>query len=772
MEYKAEQEGNDRNRKDQGIMEKKGKNIDRFFLSCIILCTVIAFLSFFPFIHQGNGAFTLRDDFNTQQLTFNNYMNGFLKHFFPGEWSWSLDVGCSFIQGFGFYGLGSPFSWLSFLFPREAFPYVAGWLFMLKYLAAGIFAYIYFRTMTGKSGWPEVFGAVVYAFSGFQAANLLFHFHDVVALFPLMLTGMERMEKGKGSLLFSFSVFINCLVNYYFFTSEVIFLILYFLFRFCRQEHLFNRFIRCFLAGTLGVGMACVLFVPSIIYILENPRAMNHLSVSEHLLPDLKQILYILKGMLMPGDTMHDQAALFSARWSSTACWLPLCGCSLPIAYVMKKRDWLSILLILLTTISFSPFLSSVFIFFTQNYQRWWYMLTLLYALAAVKVLHDLEEFPIKRMACLNLALLVVFYATIRHMDSQGEPDNQVVFHPFRFKMFFVVAVAGLMVLLIAGCIYQISLKTACFILLAGVSVSACATTLFTIYSYKQDEESTQEVMRFFETAEQIEDFDPQYRYEFEYWSNFYTMGGDAAGVGSFSSTMGNCRFEFHDLFEYENVVRSLNKMMYTGLSELFGAKYVLKTNPKADETIVKKISTEKGDSYIVEKPACPIGFKVDQYILKDDLLHIRKKKRGIALLHASVINETDEELIRDAADRITKEDIDFKKDISILVNETENRKVKEFERDSFGFRCTTDYSEDSLVYFSVPNDPGWEAEIDDVKTSLINSGGMILIKVPAGKHRISFKYHTPGLFAGTVISAVSFLLFAVLAVCGRRSRR
>lgn len=86
----------------------------------------------------------------------------------------------------------------------------------------------------------------------------------------------------------------------------------------------------------------------------------------------------------------------------------------------------------------------------------------------------------------------------------------------------------------------------------------------------------------------------------------------------------------------------------------------------------------------------------------------------------------------------------------------------------SFGFLFFTR----KRMTVNIPNDPGREVEIDGVKTSLINSGGLILMKVPAGDHRNSFKYHTPGLLAGTVISVVSVLLFAVLGVYGRRSRR
>jgi uncharacterized membrane protein YfhO len=216
------------------MSEQNDKHIHaRYRALCVLLCLVTALVIFVPFIVKGGGAFTLRDDFNTQELTFTNQVNGFLKTQLPGEWCWSLDLGASFVNGFGFYVLGSPFAWLTFPFPRQLFPYLIGWVYVLKYVVAGLTAYEYLCIVTQKSGWPQITGALIYAFSGFSAAALEFyHFHDVVALFPLLLIGIEKIRKKESFLFFAFAVFVNCLLNYYFFIGEVIFIVLYFIFRF------------------------------------------------------------------------------------------------------------------------------------------------------------------------------------------------------------------------------------------------------------------------------------------------------------------------------------------------------------------------------------------------------------------------------------------------------------------------------------------------------------------------------------------------------------
>ena len=162
-------------------------------LQCALLCMLCAFVSFSPFLFRDGGFFHVWSDFNSQQLPFGMALHHSLESLDPGGWTWSYGLGMSTIQAFSFYALGSPFYWISLLFPANGYPYLAGWIYILKYTVAGVTAYYYIRRFTkGENG--AVAGALMYAFSAFQATNLMyFHFHDVVALFPLMLTGLEKI---------------------------------------------------------------------------------------------------------------------------------------------------------------------------------------------------------------------------------------------------------------------------------------------------------------------------------------------------------------------------------------------------------------------------------------------------------------------------------------------------------------------------------------------------------------------------------------------------
>ena len=297
------------------IKEKHDKNL----LVCILCSLVMAAAIFGYFIYKGKGAFTVVSDFNGQQLTFAAAARHALSANPLGQWVWNLDLGASLINGFGFYNLGSPFFWISILFSKISFPYLAGFLYILKYVVASVTAYFYIKLFVKDSKYA-VIGGLLYAFSGFQTTNLMFfHFHDVVAFFPLMLLGLELVIKDKKyTPFFVFAVFLNCIVNYFFFIQEVIFLILYFVIREwdkIRNKFFWKKSVRFTCGGILGVGMAAVLFLPSIIYISGNPRSESSFYL-QNLVYDTRNLLFIIKGIIFPGDVMRSQSILLDSNFN------------------------------------------------------------------------------------------------------------------------------------------------------------------------------------------------------------------------------------------------------------------------------------------------------------------------------------------------------------------------------------------------------------------------------------------------------------------------
>lgn len=304
----------------------KKRLTNNYYLCAFMASLCCGILAFIYFILKGEGIFTLSNDFNAQEISFNMLANNAIK---SGEvlWNWNIDIGSSFVETFSFYNLGSPFFWISLVFPAKAFPFLIGWIYILKYAIAGVTSYAYIQRFV-KDKRFAVLGSMLYAFSGFQSCNLVFyHFHDVVALFPMLLLGVEVMVEDDKKGVFALAVFINALLNYFFFVGEVIFVIIYFVIRFLLTDvKQVKKIVNAIIEGILGVGMAAVLFVPSIMSILNNPRTSQHLWGANALAFGTRDYLQILKALFFPAEIMSSQSTVFQENWYSVAAYLPMVG--------------------------------------------------------------------------------------------------------------------------------------------------------------------------------------------------------------------------------------------------------------------------------------------------------------------------------------------------------------------------------------------------------------------------------------------------------------
>ena len=101
----------------------------------------------------------------------------------------------------------------------------------VKYGIASLTAYAYIRRFV-RSPHAAMIGGLLYAFSGFQLFNIFFnHFQDVTAFFPLLLIAMEELVNQNRRGVFALSVALLAAINYFFFTGQVVFLVLYFIVR-------------------------------------------------------------------------------------------------------------------------------------------------------------------------------------------------------------------------------------------------------------------------------------------------------------------------------------------------------------------------------------------------------------------------------------------------------------------------------------------------------------------------------------------------------------
>ena len=378
----------------ESVIRRKKQRTTHPALTAFLLNLALGILAFSWTMIRQKGLFSVAGDFNVQQIPFAMYANDAVK---SGQviWDWSLDLGSNFIGGMTFYILGNLSFWLSLLFPADAFMYVVGWIYILKYAVAGTTSFIWIRRYV-RDDRHALIASVMYAFSGFMSENLLFyHFHDVVALFPLLLITFDDLMEKKRRGPFIFAVCLNAVVNYFFFFGDVFFLIAYFILRYVMEDgrQVWKRLPGILLEGTLGVLLGMVLLLPSVFFTMQNPRVKFDYMGNNALVFTAERYLYILKALVFPGEVMSDQSAVIEHNFSSCAAYIPMAGMVLVIAFLIHhKKHWIRRMLIWCLVMAVVPILNAAFSLFAGLYHRWFYMPVLLFALCGACILDDLEN--------------------------------------------------------------------------------------------------------------------------------------------------------------------------------------------------------------------------------------------------------------------------------------------------------------------------------------------------------------------------------------------
>ena len=251
-------------------------------------------LAILPILIKRGLPFFYYGDYNVQQVPFYILAHRAVRsgQFF---WNWNVDLGGSMAGSFSFYLWGSPFFWVTTLFPESAIPFLLPVLMAAKYGLAATFAYIYIKRYVNKYTYAMI-GGYLYAFSGFNACNIVFnHFTEAVAFFPLFLLTFEKLMEadkehepwqikltGKPFILFSLMTALMAIINYYFFFGQVLFIVLYFFVRYAGERGIVQgliRFGRALLSGILGILLAGFFVIPAYMGLQGNSRLDNFIQL-------------------------------------------------------------------------------------------------------------------------------------------------------------------------------------------------------------------------------------------------------------------------------------------------------------------------------------------------------------------------------------------------------------------------------------------------------------------------------------------------------------
>ena len=416
-------------------------------------------LFFLPFLIWDKGYFVYYGDFNVQQIPFYWMCHDSIR---SGNvlWNWYTDMGANFVGSYAFYLLGSPYFWLTMLFPSGAVPYLMAPLLMLKFATASVTGYAYIRRFVREPNYA-VIGALLYAFSGYSIYNVFFnHFHEVIAFFPLLLVGMEEFMINGRRGVFAVAVGLCAVVNYYFFFGEVVFCVLYFIIRAVydrknpRGFHVtWSRFLLLALEAVLGLLLSAVMLVPGLLAILGNPRTSQFLFGWNGIFyGNVQRYGLIISSFFFPPD-IPAYPNFFpdsNAKWSSVSAFLPLFSMTGVLAFFKgRRRHWAKALFGLCCVMALIPFLNSSFSAFNSSYYaRWFYMPVLILAAMTVNALEDPAvelDRPAKRIGWLMIATLAFALVPVQDTSTK-EWTLGVLQNPGQYAAVLGFGLAGLLV--------------------------------------------------------------------------------------------------------------------------------------------------------------------------------------------------------------------------------------------------------------------------------------------------------------------------------------
>jgi uncharacterized membrane protein YfhO len=238
------------------------------FLICVLICI-------------GNGVYPFGDNCILHIDMYHQYcpfFTEFREKLTEGgslQYSWNLGLGSDFVSLYAYY-LASPLNFLIVLCPKRFVIEFMTLLVLVKIGLCGLSFFLFLKyryRLVGKDGklhcnqvLPALVCSTAYALSGFVAAySWDIMWMDCIALFPLIILGLERLVKEQKPGLYFVTLAVSIFANYYISIMICIFLVFYFGYLFLGQkQHALAAVLRFGWYSMLAGAASAVLLLPEI----------------------------------------------------------------------------------------------------------------------------------------------------------------------------------------------------------------------------------------------------------------------------------------------------------------------------------------------------------------------------------------------------------------------------------------------------------------------------------------------------------------------------
>lgn len=792
------------------------------YLQAFLMGFFILLAALLPVMIFNKGYFIYYGDFNAQQIPFYNLANDAVRDGQFG-WNWYTDLGSDFMTSYSFYLFGSPFFWLSTLLPRALVTYSIPFLLALKHGIASLTAYIYIRRFV-RSKEAALTGAMLYAFSGFQLFNIFFnHFQDVTAFFPLMLIAMEENINNRRRGWFALVTALMAIINYFFFVGEAVFLVLYFIVRVPSRDFraTWKKFFGLLFEAIIGTAIAGFILLPSAISLMGNSRISEHLTGNNVVIyHEGSRIFRVIQAFFLPVEPPAFMNLFKSeyAEWSSVGGYFPLFSMLGVITFLRtRKKHWAVRISVICIICSMIPILNSAFYAFNASYYaRWFYMPILIFAMMTAQILDDAEaDF---RPAVKLTAAIMAAFGLISCIPVEEDDKLKWFSFPNDFGYFWVTV--GVAAISLAAAVYIIRRRDkglAYERLMVWGTAAASLMCLATMIGYISLNYNFQEnyVSHYIEGGDSIcEEVEPDNFFRVDTHPDLENcpMIWKLPTIRCFQSVVAPSIMEFYDYIGIDRSVASRPDTDHYTLRGLLSVKYYyIGADEDLDHAALKSVQENSGSGisggidedierrikeHDVENllPGfkflednekfevfeneyyIPMGFGYDTYISKEAADSKVNGVREKFLIDSLILSDEQIEKYSDIMEESPKAKYAMlsKDDYAEACLQKQQNCSKSFRFDSKGFESIIDLDKPQLVFFSVPYSDGWSAEVNGRAVDVEKvSCGFMAVRGEEGENTIVFRYETPGLKTGWIITISGAVLLAVyLIVCRFTDRK
>lgn len=748
-------------------------------VSMVFIGSLILVLMIFVTLHKEYGIL-LKFDYVGQHVPFYEQFFKLLKQGLP-FWSWNQFLGTNFWSSKAYYLVGDPFAWIAYgltFFNHNVIQSMTQ-IFYLKFILGFILFYglLGFYHLSPKI---KLLFSLTFILSGW---NTTYIEHPVYTSFyiliPLLLIGAESFLKTKNGLVMSMAVFLLVSINFYLFWPTSLLLLVYWMVRFFNY-HPFKDFIKVsfgvLIYFLLGLGLASMIWLPGVMHIMQSQRLgyqmINYtqwttLNVASFILftliPRLNYVVFDNAAGIFKDDWYYfHQISLYIGLYSVMI--LP------HIWYLIEsKRERIVYTLILITCplLLISPKIG-LFFHFTYGL-RYTMIMSILAILIAAQVTERIRQMKVSVVLVVQVMVILIVASIYGYfipvVYGTELPSNLSELRMLNWALIFSFIYTTLLILIIKVKKHHVQLMN---LLVVLFMLELIVQTIPVFESHNTPYQSVYELY-------DDPDLNAAIDYLKSYDTGFYRVEHNIKSFQFNLTNLGlvqelNTPDSYDSVFEYSitNFLKWYRqypegnwifRFSEPTLFPLIDVKYAI-------------LDTTQGISIASDYYAYPLDggrFGKYQIFVYNDMTALAYSYNDVSSYEEMVSLTQDEGIyIHDLAARM-KTTLFIKDatsiDLSMFLHEGDERiyvNPTQYNSNYMEFEFNIDQSR--LMYFSIPNNPGWSIYDNGERIKALDvQGGFMGLPLSAGDHIIVFKFIPPGLKTGALMVVFSAFALGVL---------